>query len=212
MQNPLGTIRPQVSGLPAMAPYPTGLPRRKFASATPPNNRVGNSGLGLLGVSFTGDGATTFSWTAPRTTVRVEQIVGKGQDGSPGQDYTDYKYDERDIQYHWYASTNTTQQVGTTYLAFGIPGQKPDDYCDSSTTPAADGYTYTCYYFTDASVNYSSDPSNGVGFTAFGYTFPGGIATTAPTLVVDVPFVVQPGETYWFTLPPGATLNIYYYQ
>jgi hypothetical protein len=210
MQNPLGTIRAQPTGLPASAPSPAGLPRRYFSSPTARNNL---SGVNPTSQTF-GYTGSSISWTVPETTLKFESMVGKGQNGSPGNSTYVKQYDRHTTIYNTSLGGTVTTQDGGTVYGVAYTGALPSNYCGPETDAGGGARTQECYQFTDSSYWDVTPATNGVSMTAFGVYFPGGQGDVAPLVTVDTPTLplLQPGAVHTFTVPVGCSLTITYYQ
>jgi hypothetical protein len=149
------------------------------------------------------------TWPAPLTTNRIDSAVGKGGAGSPQTSTRVAAYKKETRTYRYYGFSGDTVLVSSQTDYYG--GVTPSDYCDAQSTPTADGYTYKCYVFTDASFFDVTPATTGPSTTAFGQTFPGGTGGPASnTTVTNV--AITPGASYNIVVPAGGSLTITYYQ
>lgn len=150
------------------------------------------------------------SWIAPVTS--IESISGFGARGADGT-YVQ-QYSQIGTRSSFRKDTGE-YDVFTFQTATGIPGAKPDDYCEPSHPYPPDDPTYffyqDCYAFTDTS-GLQGSPTTGASATAFGKTFPGSTGSGAPAVTSFAGFAVTLGDPYPVVVPVGGSITITYYQ
>lgn len=154
----------------------------------------------------------TPSWTPPAGVTQIAVLVGKGQNGTPAEDYYVWRYQQQRYQYYRVRHNGDifTMDAGRySYFDF-----MPADYCDPPTPTPNDptfSETWLCYFHSDTGYWETSAPTNGSATTGFGKTFPGGAGGPAVEQGFnDVP--VTPGQAYPLSIPATGYIKISYYE
>lgn len=144
------------------------------------------------------------TWIAPSTTIRLESLTGKGQDGTPAVWTGNYYTVKRTIYTFGGAFVSESYEFVGTY-----PGHAPANYCDPQQPYTAIGIDakQDCYINQDE----TAGNTDGANTTGFGYTFAGGIEVPAtPSTYNNV--TVTPNTSYPLVVPSGGSITITYYR
>jgi hypothetical protein len=151
--------------------------------------------------TFTASG----NFIVPTTTTKMESLVGIGARGQASTTRYVRAYRMDITTYNYYSSAGQTIAVanGSSYG----DGPVPANYCDSP-VPTANGTTYNCYTFTDASYYDTNPATTGASSTAFGKNFPGSTGNVAPAVTTFTAVPVTSGQSYPITVPAGGYVTL----
>lgn len=186
-----------------------GLARRACAAATATNN---GGRIKLVKKAFT----LPQTWTAPASTAWVNDLIGSGGTGTPGETVTLYNYDTYKEETTTYdnASWGTDSTTGQVYqgtTSISSPSEVPAGYCNDVYTSVLHKTVSTCYYYYLNSWDETTPATNGGTTTAFGESFLGG-AGGPPTAREAGRVTVTPGSSYYIDVVYGGSVSFSYYE